>query len=139
MLFFRLCCRELDLLSRFPFENHVQAGYHQQRKQGGRDDAADNARASGALASPPPMPIAMGKSASQVVSEVIRIGRARTLAASMIASDTLSPVVQSTVGKADQHDRILHHDAYHHDDAHESHDRKVCTRGQEHDDDAHKA
>ena len=86
------------------------------------------ARASGRLVSlPSPMPSAIGIRPTMVAMVVIRIGRSRVRPASMVASMQRLAARAQHVREVDQQHAVRHHDADHHDDAHEAvHARASC-------------
>ena len=78
--------------------------------------------ASGAFASAPWPPIAIGVKASTAAIEVIRIGRRRTRAASRMASCAELPCAPPPISKIHQKDAVGNHQTSHHDNSHGRHD-----------------
>ena len=69
----------------------------------------------------------MGISPSKVASEVIRIGRSRTLQASHTASWSGIPSLCRCRSKFHDQDAVGYHDASHHHHAHQGHDIEGCA------------
>ena len=77
----------------------------------------------------------MGIMPSSVASEVIRMGRRRTLQAWTVASQQRHSLLVKDVRELDDQNAVRDHDAGHHDDAHQRHD--VERAAGEHQDEHH--
>ena len=108
---------------------------HEEREQGGRDDAADDGRPSGARnCAPSPEPSATGIMPAMSANVVIRIGRRRIAPGLDERLRGGQPLLLRPLGEVDQQDRVLRHDAHQQDHADDGHDvdRAPVTHSAEH-------